>query len=371
MDATPGSHILVVDDEPRNRALLRAVLGDQHEVTEVASGSEAIDVVSRDASIDLVLLDVMMPGLDGFATCRRIKALRAEPFLPVLLLTALADQQSRNDGFEAGADDFISKPFDRRELLLRTRAFLRLRHQDERIRDQLDDLRQLDQLKEDLAALLVHDMRNPLAGLSGLLEVLQQDEGRSADDREVLREALAASRHLRDAVEDILRVRSLEEHRLVPHRERVHLRAVVAAAAASLEGDARARGLRIELAPGDDVEVAVDPALVRRAIENVLANALRYTRPRTAITLETHVTDDQVEVTVADRGPGVPDAFKQTVFEKYGSVESSKTRSRRGSGLGLYMVKLACELHDGQASVEDREGGGAVFHLRLPRQAAA
>src|SRR5207253_9406612 len=123
----------------------------------------------------LVVLDVMMPGMNGFDACREIKRRHREPYLPVLLLTALTDQDSRILGFEAGADDFLSKPFDRRELLLRTRAFLRLRQQDDQIRRQLEELRQLDRLKDDLAALVVHDLRNPLAGLDGLLWVLKSD----------------------------------------------------------------------------------------------------------------------------------------------------------------------------------------------------
>ncbi len=365
----PRSHVLVVDDEPRNRTLLRAVLGDLHDITEAAGGSEAIELVSRDTTIDLVLLDVMMPGLDGFATCRRIKAIRFEPFLPVLLLTALSDQESRNTGFEAGADDFVTKPFDRRELLLRTRAFLRLRHQDERIRHQLEDLRRLEHLKDNLAALLVHDLRNPLAGLSGLLAVMQQD-ARSPDDREILDEAMTASRHLRETIEDMVQVRGLEEGHLAPRLEVVGLRALAAEALASVDGDARARSLQIELV-GDDAMVDVDATLLRRAIENLLINALRYTQPRSVVTLAFDVSGAEIDVTVADRGPGVPDAFKRSVFEKYGSVESGAGRVRRGCGLGLYLVKLVSEAHGGTASVEDRDGGGATFRMRLPRAAAA
>jgi len=364
----PRSHVLVVDDEPRNRALLRALLSDTHLVTDVASGAAAIEVVNRDESIDLVLLDVMMPDLDGFAVCRQIKQLRPEPFLPVLLLTALTDQPSRNAGFEAGADDFVTKPFDRRELLLRTRAFLKLRHQDERIRSQLRELRQLAQLKDNLAALLVHDLRNPLAGLSGLLSVMQQD-ARTDDDREILDEAMTASRHLRETIEDMLQVRALEDSQLTPRRAQVSLRALAAEAQACMDGDARARNLEIELV-GDDALVEVDGGLLRRAMENLLANALRYTRPRTMVTLGVGVDPESIDLWVADRGPGVPDAFKDRVFEKYGAVEGAADRIRRGCGLGLYLVKLVSEAHGGRATVEDRPDGGAIFHIRFPRAAA-
>jgi signal transduction histidine kinase len=118
------------------------------------------------------------------------------------------------------------------------------------------------------------------------------------------------------------------------------------------------------------VVVEIDAALVRRALENLLANALRYTRARTTVTLAIEVGPASVDLTVADRGPGVPDAAKDRVFEKYGSVETGAAPTRRGRGLGLYLVKLASEAHGGAVSVEDREGGGAIFRIRIPRAVA-
>lgn len=356
--------MLVVDDEPLNRRLVRAILDAEHTIVEAADAAAAFEVLAREP-IDLVLLDVQMPKMNGFDACKEIKRRHATPFLPVLLLTALADQDSRIRGFEAGADDFISKPFDHRELTLRARAFLRLRFQDEHIRNQLDELRRLDQLKDDLASLLVHDMRNPLAGLDGLLYVLAEE---SKDEHaEILQEASMASRHLREAIEDLLKIRLIEQQELQLIRAPVALRSIAEDAIHTLEGDARARGLAIEIEAGDEV-VSADAGLLRRAIENLLANALRYTRPRTTVTLGVDGREHSVEITVSDRGPGVPDEHKGAVFSKYrSSVEKNRSSVRRGSGLGLYLVKLASEAHGGVASVEDRLNGGAVFRISLPR----
>ncbi len=358
--------VLVVDDELRNRALLRAVLEPDHEVVEAESGEAALEVLARE-TIDLVLLDVMMAGLNGFDTCREIKRRHPEPYLPVLLLTALSDQESRVLGFEAGADDFLPKPFDRRELVLRTRAFLRLRDQDERIRVQLGEMRQLDQLKDDLAALVVHDLRNPLAGLDGLLWVLKGD-AIDSDQRELLEGAMTASRHLRHAIDDMLKIRLIEQQVFELDRQPTSMRSVAALAVGFLDGDARSRGLMIELA-GDDVVAPVDAGLVRRAVENLLANALRYTRPRTTVSVVVTGDGHAVEVAVGDRGPGIPDDQKREVFTKYASVEGATGLVRRGNGLGLYLVNLTAQAHGGEASVEDRPGGGALFRIRLPKVA--
>lgn len=364
--ADERSTILVVDDEPLNRKLVRAILGADHTIVEAGDGESGIARVAA-GDVDLVILDVQMPRMDGFEVCAQLKRDHATPYLPVLLLTALADKDSRLRGYEAGADDFLTKPIDQRELVLRTRAFLRLRFQDERIRAQLAELQRLDRLKDDLAGLVVHDMRNPLAGLDGLLYVLAQST--SGEHAEIVGEALDASRHLRGAVEDLLKVRMLEQHELVLARAPTDLREVAEGAAAALEGDAHARGLRIEVS-GDPVAVPADGALLRRAIENLLANALRYTRPRTTVAVEIRADGLAGEVLVCDRGPGVPDDQKPSLFGKFRrAVDSAKRPQRAGTGLGLYLVKLAAEAHGGSVTVEDRTDGGAVFRIRLPKVA--
>ena len=360
--------MLVVDDEPINLALVRAVLGSEHRVFEALDAASAFAILDRE-EIDLVLLDVRLPDMDGYAACREIKRRHSQGFLPVLMLTALADQDSRNAGLEAGADDFLSKPFDRKELMLRARVFLRLRAQDEHIRKQLDEMRRLDQLKDDLTSLLIHDMRNPLAGIDGMLWVLRQDatgEAASAID-----DAALASRHLRDAVEDLLKIRLIEQGEMHLAREPVTLHQIANEAMATLDGEAQARGLAIEIECDDERTFAADAGLLRRAVENLIANALRYTRPRSTVTLTVHGEANSVEIAVADRGPGVPDAFKSEVFAKYRTMDAGSARQRRGSGLGLYLVKLATEAHGGVASVEDRESGGAVFRMKMPRVASA
>jgi signal transduction histidine kinase len=355
--------VLVIDDEPRNRALVRGLLGD-HEVIEAASAADGYRILET-APVDLVLLDVMMPEIDGFAACRAIKARWVEPYLPVILLTALGDQEHRNQGFEAGADDFIAKPFDRRELQLRATAFLRIRHQDDLIRRQLAELRRLDRLKDDLAALIVHDLRNPLSGLDGFLQVLSRTAA-AGDQKEMVDWAMLAARNLRDTVEDMLKIRMMEESQLELHCRRIKLRRIAEQAADSLRGDAEARSLELRVA-GDDVEVDGDEALLRRAVENLVANGLRYTRTGTSVEVNVRSwPGDAVGIEVADRGPGIAAPLKEALFQKYGSVEARSGQARRGNGLGLYLVRLTAEAHGGSVAAVDRPGGGTIFRITLP-----
>src|SRR5690349_9816486 len=155
--------ILVVDDQRPNRELLRALLEEPGvSIVEAASGTEAIELARRTFP-DLVLLDVMMPGLDGFETTRLLKEEAGEVFLPVVLVTALADRDARLRGFDVGADEFLTKPLDRHELRLRVRNLLALRGKEMTLRDRNVSLLELIRFRDEMSAMLIHDLKNPAA----------------------------------------------------------------------------------------------------------------------------------------------------------------------------------------------------------------
>src|SRR3989442_1020881 len=270
--------VLVVDDDPLNRSLLRVVLAPTCSVLEAESGPEALDLIAR-SEPDLVLLDVMMPGMSGLDVCRAIKSREGAPLLPVILLTALDEQEDRNAGLAAGADDFLSKPFDRRELLLRTRAFARLRRNEMLVRAQLHELAELQALKDDLVSLMVHDMRNPLTGLLANLDMLSGEVSLDpAQAKQDAAEALQLAHRIRTLLDEVLQVRMLEEGELRLQLERVPLAEVTREAAETLQGEARARNVELRLGAAADPVVPIDRKLARRCVENLIANALKYSR---------------------------------------------------------------------------------------------
>jgi two-component system, sensor histidine kinase and response regulator len=367
----PAPRVLVVDDEAANRALLRGLLGAEYDVAESQDGTAALDQLTR-RDFDLVLLDVMMPGMSGYDVCRLIKDHAGGVFLPVVLLTALDSQDDRNKGLAAGADDFLSKPFDRRELELRCRGLVRLRRHELLIRDQINELAELQALKDDLVSLIVHDLRNPLAGLIGSLGVIRESIQTASTDgiEEDVETAHETALRVRDLLEDVLQVRALEEHKVPLSLELGRLSEVTAEAIDNLAGDARLREVVVAYRHVVDPAIQLDRRLVRRSVENLVANALKYSKAKDVVDVSVDVVPGFVQVEVADRGPGVPDSAKRIVFEKFGSVETKEASRRRGYGLGLYLVSLAATAHRGRVAVHDRPQGGAAFRLLLPANGA-
>ena len=352
--------ILVVDDDAANRSLACALLTPYYTVREAIDGPAALWAVTQ-GGIDLVLLDAMMPGMTGFDVCRQLK--RDEgPFLPVLMVTALSDQVHRNAGLEAGADDFIAKPFDGRELRLRVATFLRLRRQDEEIRAQISRLRDLDALKDDLVSLVLHDLRNPLAAAVAVLDALEPEAAATLSaELDVVRR-----QHLRmtELIEDILTARQLEDGAFLLQAAEVDVAAPVRAAVDTVTALARSRGVALELEAVGSATLSIDTGLVRRAVENLLTNAVRHTPAGEAVSIVVNGGHGFGEIVVADRGGGLPPAARKHLFEKYGA-RARRHAGSHGFGLGLYLVRLVADAHGGRAWATDRAGGGTAFTIRL------
>lgn len=358
--------VLVVDDQATNRLLVRGCLEPYHRVLEADSGDAALAILERE-TVDVVLLDVLMPGRNGYDTCAEIKLRHQNVLLPVVMLSALSDQDSRNEGLRVGADDFLCKPIDRRELQLRVHGMIRLRHQQEQIDRQVRELRSMQELKDDLVSLILHDLRTPLAALMGLLDLMCQDMAPAVGIvPQDLIEAQQCAKRLNELVDEVLTVSNLEEQRFPVARIAHDPGDIVAEAIATLAPAARLADVPLVLVREQVPHVAVDAALLRRAVENLVANALRYATPGTGVEIHVRNQTGGVTIEVADRGPGVPDASKSMIFGKFSSTELRRTRGRRGFGLGLYLVHLVAQAHEGHVGVEDRPGGGSIFRLVLP-----
>ena len=363
------NRVLIVDDTPANIQTLAAVLKEKgYPISVATNGRQALDVVAR-VRPALILLDVMMPEMDGFETCRRLKAVQEWRQIPVIFLTAKTETADIIQGFELGAVDYVAKPFNTHELLARVSTHLALRRQQRELEENYRRLSELERLRDSLVHMVVHDLRSPLLGLSGCLQMLQEDlagklEPEQAED---LESALTAAQRLGGMVSSLLDVSRLEAGQMPLHKQDCDLRTVIAGAIESLGG--LTRGRQVVFSPSEaPVTVCCDAEITGRIVANLLGNALKFTPASGEVQVGARLAGEVAMVTVADTGPGIPVEYRERIFEKFGQVEGSEEARKHSTGLGLTFCKLAVEAHGGTIGVDSEVGHGSTFWIKLPIQ---
>lgn len=378
--SSPLQTILIVDDNAQNRQLAEAQLGAAgYTVTCASSGEEALELFAR-YTPDLILLDIMMPRLNGFETFRRLRQLPGGAETPIVFITAAADPATHKEALQIGADDFLCKPINRTELLIRVRSLLRvrrlhteLRHGYELIRNQRDALLRAQQQKEQLMAFVVHDLNNRLTTIVMLSEFLQDESLFSEAARASVRDISNAAGAIHRMVQNLLDISRNEDGRLTLRLAELDLSSLLARACQRYTDRARLREQSLVL----DVEtgsqgIYADGELLSRLIENLLDNAIKYSPPGTLIRVSARPLDgdSNFEVRIADQGPGIPAEHRERVFEKYAQLDNpGEGQVRAGRGLGLTFCRLAAEAHGGRIFVEENSPRGSVFCVQLPRRA--
>lgn len=359
--------VLIVDDQEANRLLLRDLLESQgHEVAEAVDGVEALERVA-DAAPDVVLLDVGMPGIDGFEVCRRLKADPATATIPVLLVTAHNQRDQRLLGIGAGANDYITKPIDKSDLSLRVRNAIRMHQLYTEIEEQYRRLEKLELLRDSLVHMIVHDLRSPLAGIRAYLDLMQMDgEGKLEPEMtQSIDEARKVAVDMTEMVSDLLDVSRLESGKMPLEESQVDLGALATEVAAAIGRATHRVTVRVE-ASAEQARIIGDPSVIRRVINNLVGNAVKFSPTSSQIVLLVQGNGTEAKVSVSDRGPGIAPAYHEKIFEKFGQVEAASQGTKHSSGLGLTFCKFAVEAHGGRIGVESVVGRGSTFWFALP-----
>jgi two-component system sensor histidine kinase/response regulator len=371
----PSSVVLVVDDDERNRILAEAVLESAgYAVRLAASGVEAIRAF-EDAPADLILLDVMMPGIDGFETCKRLRTVPNGSDVPIVFLTAMSDLSSHQKALDSGADDFLTKPLNRTELLIRVKSLIRVRVLQRElvknydvIRQQRDALVLAERQKQELTDLIVHDLKSPLAGILTNVEFAIGIPSVTRDVWDALHDVSACAQTMLRMVLNLLDISRSEDGALIPTFTDVDVPALLEQVRGGAQRRADMEGRKITVQEGLGAErVRGDFELLRRLLENLVDNCLKYTPRGTAVMLEYSRHGAIGRFTVKDFGAGVPPDQRERIFEKYAQIESGVRLAARSSrGLGLVFCKLTAEAHGGKIWVEENVPKGSAFILELP-----
>jgi len=343
--------ILVVDDEPLNRELLRDLLVARgHEVVEAEDGVNAITKAGS-VDCDAILLDVMMPRMDGLEACRQLKANPETAHIPVLMVTALVEREQRLQGIAAGANDYLTKPIDRQDVILRVHNAVAAKRLYDRVEAELLRVRELEALRDNLTRFIMHDMRAPLMSMMGGLQIMMDGFQGSGDDKQFLAMALGATQELTEMVSSLLDVSRMESRQMPLHVETCDVATLAKDAIRRIEPLTTFREVRMR-AFGDSAPARVDKGLIGRVFTNLLVNAIKFSPVGSEIAVKVSRENADIRAEVSDAGPGIPPEHHDRIFEKFGQVEYRRENRKHSTGLGLAFCKLAVEAHGGRIGVE-------------------
>jgi len=361
--------LLVVDDDAANREVLSRRLERQgHEVRTASSGAAALRLMN-DAAFDLVLLDLMMPDMDGYEVLGQIKADERLLHIPVIMISALNELQSVVRCIEAGAEDYLTKPFNPTLLKARIGACLeKKRGRDresvlfEQLQNNYQRLQELEKLRDDMRNMIVHDLRTPLTGLIVGIEMLEADGELSGTQQEIMALAVGGGKTLLGMINDVLDVEKMESGPTQLQYEELNAPALVARAVEQVAALAEFSGTTLVIDTAADLPAfAGDDKKLTRTLVNLIGNAIKFTNDG-IVTVTVSQNSETIRFAVRDTGQGIPaDAFER-IFEKFGQLDSGKV----GTGLGLPFCKLVVEAHGGRIMVESAVGAGSTFSFTIP-----
>ena len=356
--------VLVVDDEPANFDVIEILLFKEgYELHHRDNGADAIASLES-INPDLILLDVMMPDIDGIEVCQKLKTDRQWQHIPIIIVTALSDKEDLARCIDAGADDFISKPINSTELRARVRSMLR-------IKSQYDHIQQTIMLREEMMQTIVHDLRNPLIGI-----LLGCDSLKVLDlpDRAKKRIAQIGQtiEQMRLLVDDILTIGRIEANKLILNHTKFDITEIAKLVIADFETISTNKQIQIlgEF-PSQPAYIFGDMHLIRRVLANLVDNALKFSPHQSSIILRVEFLpqnpdrQDLIKIEVIDYGIGISPEQKQVIFEKYevGNIVMGISQI----GLGLSFCKMMIEAHQGVISVTNNQPNGSIFTILLDK----
>ena len=369
--AESRSRILIVDDIPANIQLVASILKQEnYDLSFAQSGLDALQILQQ-RPIDLVLLDLHMPEMDGFEVCERLKKQPELQAVPVIFLTAVSETDQIVKGLRMGAADYITKPFEPLELQARVRTQISLKNAWDKIRWQNQELERLSREKSELMSMVAHDLKNPLTVILSGVDYLRNKEAQiSAGSSRRLNNMLIAVQRMNALVANFLSLESMEAGRLRLQPESVHAHEMLKTLAAHYQEWASLRAVEVHLEISTRLSISTDPLALQQILENFFSNALKYTPSDKKIWLRLIQQDSPqypVRFEVEDQGPGIAPHEQIHLFKPFSPLSSPLADGERSTGLGLAIVKKLAELLGGKVSCRSEWGRGSCFVLELPQ----
>jgi len=356
-----GSRILLVDDTPANIDVLRETLENAgYNIAAASSGEKALKIVER-IEVDLILLDVMMPGLSGFDTCKALKQNSSTANIPVIFITAKAAPEDISNAFQLGAVDYVIKPFNNDEVLARVCTHLSLQKSN-------NSLVELNNQKDTFLGMAAHDLRSPLSGVLGYLELLleENDSISVSERREFIGTAIQACSNMRMLIGDLLDTAAISQGSISLSISDFGLVDLVRERCNICQFSATKKSMSISLLGISHLTSYADRTRIGQVIDNLLTNAIKFSPSGSNITVEILTKNDIDIVNIMDQGPGLSISDKENLFSDFKTLSAKPTGNESSTGLGLSISKRVMDAHDGKIVASNLNPTGACFSIEFP-----
>lgn len=363
-------NILIVDDAPANLKILNDILdAEGYKVRPVLSGTMALQVAQVEKP-DLILLDIMMPGMNGFELCRLLQENDNLSDVPIIFISALTDTNEIVRALTSGAADYITKPFNAEEVKARVATHVKLYRQKAELREQSIKLQKLNAEKDKFFSIIAHDLRSPFNGFLGLTELMAEGLNNLNMDelQRISRSLRTSANQLFRLLENLLDWSRMEQGLLPFNPEAVQLQKVVDECISGIQAPANKKRIEILRRIPDGLIVFADLNMLNTAIRNLVSNAVKFTPREGSIIISANPeVDNKVKISIKDTGIGMSRSLMDGLFQIEGKSTRKGTEQEPGTGLGLLLCKEFIEKHGGSLSIVSEVDQGSEFHFTLER----
>ncbi len=372
MDTDIQKHIptvLVVDDNPKNVQIIALLLNElKYKIIIAVNGKSAVDLVER-ARPDLILLDVMMPGMDGFEACQIIKEKPENENIPVIFLTALTEKVNIVKGFDVGGVDYITKPFNKEELISRIKTHLELKFARDEMQKMTNHLVELNTIKDKMFSVIGHDLRSPLGSIKMTLDFLKSDTNQKytiQDFQKSINLLAQTTDEVFGLLENLLGWAKTQSGNLSVVPENIKVFDLVNSVYLLHKGSINHKRITFENNVAPENSVYADMNMLKTILRNLISNAIKYTPEKGIITIHSKELNDVTRIIVTDNGIGISLENIPKLFDEKQHLSTYGTNKESGSGLGLILCQSFVNCNEGRLMVESEQGQGSSFIVELP-----
>ena len=362
--------LLVVDDVQTNVLLLKTLLGKEgYGILVANNGQEALEVI-RNENPDLILLDVMMPGMDGFEVAERLKSEEFRCEIPIIFLTALDDTQSIVNGFKLGVGDFISKPFRKEELMVRIKHQLSLVAARRIIEEKNEELRKTIAGRDKMYSVIAHDLRSPMASMKMLLNTIMMIVEKDKIDPDIfdmLEMSNKTSEEVFSLLDNLLKWTKSQLGKLTVIPQKLDISGLADGVVEVMNSVAEVKHIKLIRTDHESFFVYVDIEMIKSILRNLISNAVKFSNPDSEIKVGIKAEDGKVIVSVTDSGKGIKKEDQHKLLKDSTHFTTYGTNSEEGSGLGLLLCRDFARKNGGELWFESEENLGSVFSFSLPQ----